>query len=114
MATLTKQTIVRTGITPTFVAAAGAGDAVLPSQDTYIEVKNAGGSPITVTIATPGSAAPDLAIADVSVSVGATTGDKIIGPLPADLFADPTTGLAVITYSGVTSVTVAAFELAGR
>ncbi len=47
----------------------------------------------------------------MSVSVPATTGDRMIGPLPAEHFADPSDGLAAITYSGVTSVTVAAVQV---
>jgi hypothetical protein len=45
------------------------------------------------------------------VSVPATTGDRMIGPFPAHSFADPTDGLADITYSSATSVTVAVFKL---
>jgi hypothetical protein len=45
----------------------------------------------------------------VSVTNGTT---KWIGPVIAPLYQDPTTGLCTITYSGVTSVTVAAVQLA--
>jgi len=47
------------------------------------------------------------------LGIPVTTGtSKMIGPFPADLFADPADGLADITYSGVTSVTVGIFDLA--
>jgi hypothetical protein len=36
----------------------------------------------------------------------------MIGPFPADEYADPTTGLASVTYSASTSVTVGVFTLA--
>jgi hypothetical protein len=67
---------------------------------------------ITVTVVTPRTDPESgQSIADVSVSVPATTGDRMIGPFPAHSFADPTDGLADITYSSATSVTVAVFKL---
>jgi hypothetical protein len=35
----------------------------------------------------------------------------MIGPLPAQFFADPTTGLATVTHSFTTSVTSGVFRL---
>lgn len=99
----------RSGLAPTYAAASAGGDKLSPDRDTLLHVKNAGGAASTVTIVTPGSVS-GLAIADVSVSVPATTGDRMIGPLPAELFADPADGLAAITYSTVTGVTVAAIR----
>ena len=55
--------------------------------------------PLTVTLDTPA----------VSVTNGTT---KWFGPIDAQTFMDPTTGLCTITYSGVTTVTVAAVQLA--
>jgi len=112
MATLTVNAVTRAGFRDdnALVAAAGGGDKFLPSKDTWIRVNNGGGSPITVTVATPGSTY-GLAIADVSVSV-TNAQSQVIGPFPAELFANPTDGLADITYSGVTTVTVGAFKLA--
>jgi hypothetical protein len=93
------------------VAAAGGGDQILPGPTTYIRVNNGGGSPIIVTVATPGTIGNSgLAQGDVSVSV-TNAQSRLIGPFPAHLFADPTDGLVDITYSGVTSVTVGAFKL---
>lgn len=110
MALLATQTVVRTGLAPSYSAAAGGGDTFNPSPESFLHVKNGSGAPITVTVVTPG-ATGGLAIADVSVSVPATTGDRMIGPLPGSLFADPTTGLGSITYSGVTSLTVAIVDV---
>lgn len=105
MATLTTQQITIGGAAITPVAAAGGGDAVVADERTFLNVINGGGAPITVTIAIPGSLF-GVAIGDPTVSVPAA-GNRDIGPLTPAM-ADPTTGLVTITYSGVTSVTVAA------
>jgi hypothetical protein len=112
MATLTTQTITRAGNTITPVTAAGGGDAMACGQGMMLEVVNGGGSPITVTLAVPSSRTyePNVAITSPAVSVvNGTT--KWFGPIDAQTFMDPTTGLCTITYSGVTSVTVAAVQL---
>lgn len=111
MALLTVQNITRSGLAPSYSAAAGGGDTIpSPDSETFLHVRNGGGSAITVTIATPGTVLGDLAVADVSVSVPAG-GERMIGPLPYAHFADPATGNASISYSSVTSVTVAAIRL---
>lgn len=87
-------------------SAAGGGDAVAPNLNGALLVTNGGGSPITVTVVVPGSTKYGGANPDVAVTVTNGT-TKLIGPFPNDL-ADPATDLVSITYSGVTSVTVAA------
>jgi hypothetical protein len=113
MATLTTQVITRAGTVITPVAAAGGGDAMTCGQNNFLRVVNGGGAPITVTIAIPAGASgyPNAAYTNTAVSVTNGT-TKDIGPIPAQLYMDPTTGLATITYSAVTSVTVAAVQLA--
>ncbi|GAA1065204.1 hypothetical protein [Streptomyces asiaticus] len=74
------------------------GDTAACGSGTFLFVKNTGGSPVTVTLATPGQVDGRLAIADSTFSVGATTGIGLI-PLIPGLYADPATGLATITYS---------------
>jgi hypothetical protein len=110
MATLTVQNVSRSGlrVDNALVAANGGGDQFLPDKDTYLEVNNGSGGAITVTIATPGTVA-GLAVADVAVSVPAGQRYRI-GPFPAEHFAQPDDGLADITYSGVTSLTIGAFK----
>lgn len=110
MATLTVQEITRLGSIITPVAAAAGGDKLAPSSDTWLRVVNGGAGAITVTVVTPNTAFPDVGIADLSVSVGAGV-TREIGPLPYEHFANATDGLADITYSGVTTVTVAAVRL---
>lgn len=112
MALLASQSINRAGLSTAFAAAAAGGDTFLPNSNTFLEVKNASASPVTVTIVTPRNNAYGNPIADNTISVPATTGDKMIGPFPADEYADPTTGLASVTYTASTSVTVGVFTLA--
>lgn len=113
MATLTTQAITRAGVGPTYAAAAGGGDAMAVGSGMFLHVKNASGSPITVTLVVPAARTyePNVAITSPTVSVPATTGDRMIGPVDGATFSDPTTGLCTITYSGVTSLTVAAVQL---
>lgn len=111
MATLSSQSITRAGATPSYAAAAGGGDRFTPGARTFLHVKNAGGSSITVTVSAQGrTAIPNVSITDLAVSV--TNGqERMIGPLPADIFGDQTDGLGDITYSGVTTVTIGVFDL---
>ncbi len=91
------------------VAAAGGGDAFAPGANVFVRINNGGGASITATFATPGSIG-GLTIADGG---GAVTNaqSRLFGPFPGELYADPTTGLVVLTYTGVTSVTVGVFKL---
>lgn len=110
MATLSTQTIVAAGLDPTYAAASGGGDKVVPGPTTFLHVINGGGSSVTVTVATPGNFYAAVANPDLTVTVGAS-GEQMI-PIPATPFADSSdSGLASITYSGVTSVTVAALRI---
>lgn len=113
MATLTTQNVNRAGLGPTYAAAAGGGDAMECGSGMFLHIKNAGGSPITVTLNVPAARTyePNVAITSPAISVPATTGERMIGPIDAGTFMDPTTGLCSVTYSGVTSVTVAAIKL---
>jgi hypothetical protein len=108
MALLSTQTITRTGLAPTYSAAAGGGDKVTPGNDTFIHVKNGGGSSITVTV---DSVVPSNYGDDVNLVVSVpNAGERMIGPLPAERFASPADGLVNVTYSGVTTVTIAAIK----
>jgi hypothetical protein len=113
MATLTVQQIARVGAAPTFAACSGGGDACPVGTNTFIEVKNTGGTVCIVTIATAASAAPfsGTTLAAETFTVPITTGDFMYGPINPQLFADPVTGMATISYSQVTSCTIGAFNL---
>lgn len=112
MATLTTQTVTRAGSVITPVTAAGGGDAMACGSGMMLEVVNGGGSPITVTLNVPAARTYEPNVAITSPAVSVTNGTtKWFGPIDAQTFTDPTTGLCTITYSGVTSVTVAAVQL---
>lgn len=109
MALLTTQTITRAGATPSYAAVA-ASDTFVPGSGVFLHVKNAGGSSDTCVVQVLQGDPPGLTIADNSVSV--TNGqERMIGPFSAQFFADPTTGLATVTHSFTTSVTVAVLNL---
>lgn len=109
MALLATQQITPSGTTPTY-GAVSASDTFRPGPNVFLHVKNAGGSADTVVVDDKNSVGPPGALQfnpDLSVSVPATTGDKLIGPLTADRYADATTGLGTVTHSFTTSVTCA-------
>lgn len=112
MALIATQEMSLTGTQATY-SAASASDTFTPDDRTFLHVKNGGGSPTTVTVTTPGTAAGGLAITDPASSV--TNGqEEFIGPFPAQHFADPSTGLATVTFSPTTSVTVAVVKAPAR
>jgi hypothetical protein len=103
MAAITTSVVPLTGlrIDNLFVAASGGGDTAETGGGTDLIVKTSG-TAITVTIATP-ETFDGLALADRTFATVATGEHKI--PLTSR-YRDPTTGLASITYSAVTGVTV--------
>ena len=111
MALLSTQVVPVTGLRydNTLVAAAGGGDTAETGGGVFLVVKNASGASITVTLVTPEVFDGDLTLLDRAVSVAATTGQSFI-PLTSR-YRDPTTGVASITYSAVTSVTVGVFRV---
>jgi hypothetical protein len=114
MATLTTQVIIRSGITPSYAAVNGAGDACEVGDDVYLHFKNTNAATCTVTLAIPTGASTfsGVTYTSTAVVIPATTGDKLIGPITSQLYKDPTTGLCQITYSGTsTNTTVACVKL---
>lgn len=107
MAVLSAQRLPLSGLQPTYASAAAGGDQAPVGQSLFLHVRNGGGSSMTVTVATSGTVG-DLAVADSSQTIPAAGAAFI--PLTAT-FRDPATGRASITYSGVTTVTVAVLQL---
>jgi hypothetical protein len=109
VALLGVQQITQAGVAVTTQAAAAGGDTVQPGDSTWIEVTNAGGGSINVTV---DSVVPSNYGTDVDLVVAVPAGQsRRIGPLGPARFANPTTGLVNVTYSGVASVTVAAVKI---
>ena len=109
MATLTVQNTSLAGITPSWVAAAEAGDEFLNTGDCYVEAKNGSGSEITVTVQTPAKI-EGIDIAEITVAVPATTGVKRFGTFDPAIFNE-STGRVVMTYSAHADLTVGVFKL---
>lgn len=105
MAALTTNVVSHAGlrVDNLFAAAAGGGDTCQTGKGVSLLVKNTGTS-ATVTLATPSTFDGDLAIADRTFTIAATTGESCI-PVP-DIYRDPATGRAAITYSSATNLTV--------
>lgn len=104
MATLTATTAAVAGTTFTPASAAGGGDKFLNYGNERLYIKNGGGGSITLTI-TPGGTPGGLTITPVTVTVAAGA-EKIVGPFNPQYFND-SSGYVNLTYSGVSSVTVA-------
>lgn len=88
------------------VAASASGDSVPVGPNRFLYINNASAGVLTVTVATPGTV-DGLAIADAALAVPA--GKHALLPL-ASVYRGAD-GRAAITYSGVTTLTVACFEL---
>jgi len=107
MATLTVQTISRSGLEPSYSSCAGGGDEFANSGDEFIHIKNGHSSTQTVTIETPATV-DGLAVADREVAIPATS-ERLIGPFPSNTYND-SGGLVQLTYDSVTSLTIAILE----
>ena len=115
MATLTRQKAVLTGLTPSYASCAGGGDVVDNSDGkTFLHVKNGSGGSITVTVTAQSTSLSTtthglLTVSNVAIAIGAGS-ERIIGPFPKQAYNNASKQLA-ITYSGVTSLTIAAFYI---
>jgi hypothetical protein len=112
---LTVQSIARAGITPTFGAlnaSTDGGNSFPNNGQTFLEVKNASGAPITVTFYFPATSYVDgAAVASKTVTVALTTGDKMIGPFPPGIYNQPDGSVYFDIGATITSVTAGAFNL---
>ncbi len=102
MALIATQSTSVAGTAPTFAAAA-AGDTARVGAHMTLIVKNASGAPITVTLTPPSTLPTGAAYPAKVYTVPATNGEQWIPLL--DVYADPTTGQASISYSATASVT---------
>lgn len=111
MATVTVQDVTRLndGVIPTYNAASAGGDKFSPGDHVFVHVKNTSAAAVTATFATPGKVA-ELDIADATASIPATSGDKMLGPFPASLFAG-SDGLVSVSWSATSGVTFAVLRI---
>lgn len=109
MATLALQpTTSPTGTTLTFAAAAVGGDKCPVGTNVLLLVRNDSASSVTVTLDATGLVFNGLAVPDTAVVVAA--GAEAVVPV-SDHYRASADGLAAITYSAVTTVTVAALSV---
>lgn len=114
--TLTKQSIVSSGLTPAYAAANTDGSKFVVDSlgRLFLHVKNTNAATRTVTIAKQKDSGyvegyGYVAFADIAVVVGANTGDKMIGPIAPAYIDDD--GYAHATFSAVADLTIGLFEL---
>ena len=102
MALLVRQAPSLYGTSITYAAASAGGDTFGLTATGVLRVKNGSASSVTVTVAVPGTNYqqdnPDV---PVVVAAGA---ESAIGPIPNELAVE---GVVSVTYSAVTTVTVA-------
>lgn len=111
MAALTINTVVDAGTAPTFVAAAASQTVDIGSgHNTFVVVKNASASSVTVTITAPGNTDYGQANPDPAIVVAANTGEVWI-PIRKAYDPGDGTNAAALAYSATTSVTVAAVRV---
>ena len=101
---LTKNPVGSAGLALTFPAADATGNTAPTGSGVFLLVKNGGGSSINVLLAYPSKYDGDQTVSNRSIAVAA--GAETVIPL-RDIYKDPSTGVASITYSATpTSVTV--------
>ena len=105
MAALTTQQIAVTGVNPTYASASGGGDTVEAGDGIFIHIKNGDSGSHTVTVAVPGT---EYGQARPDVTVTVPAGESRFIQIPRSL-AD-TDGRIHLSYSAVTSVTIAALR----
>ena len=114
MATLTSQEISEAGVVATYAAATADGDVVANEGTIFLHVKNGGGSEITVTITAQTTSVDsplygELTKANASKAI-AGSAEAFIGPFQINAYNNTDEQIA-ITYTAVTSVTIAALYL---
>ena len=110
MAVLTVNTIDYDGLDVESVYVAAAASQEFPNDGrTFMHIKNGSGAPITCTVTSAGTV-QTRAIADDVITVGATTGEQMVGPWPRSIY-NAADGNIDITWSATASVTVAVFKL---
>ena len=116
MAVLTPVSPVLTGTGTAWVmdTPAGGGDSFPNDGYTCFLITNGSGAPITVTFAdNPATVGPEGAVAynaDVAIVVPATS-SRLVGPFTDKARFNDVNGRVVVTYSGITTLTVKAIRM---
>jgi hypothetical protein len=100
------QAVTAVGITPNYQTP-GATENIQGGASLRLHVKNSGGGTGTVTLVDPGATAAGSAATNPTVSIPATTGEKVIF-LPAAL--TNSSGLIQVTFSGGTFTAFVVFD----
>ena len=108
MATLSVQTLVKTGSQPSLAACAAGGDEFPNDGSTAILITNANASTRTLTIVTQATT-DGLAVADRTVTI-AGTDDTFIADLDRNVYND-SSGRVQLTYSTEADLTIAILRL---
>ena len=108
MALLNPQAINLSGTTINFASASSGGDQFPNTGRELLLVRNGGTSAITVTVTSQGRYR-GVPFSNVVLNVPASGGEVIAGPFPPEVFND-TSGRVSVSYSAVTSVTVAVLQ----
>ena len=109
MATLSVQNIVLAGLEPTYANATELGDEFVNTTGrVFLHVKNGDASEKTVTVLSQ-KTCDQGETHNIAVTIPASE-ERIIGPLTTGRFNDGD-GKVQVTYSAVTSVTVAAIQI---
>jgi len=114
MGVLAVQSITESGKVVTYSAAEGGGSVVENDGSVFLHLKNGSGGELTVTITAQtttvdSSLYGDLTKANATQAIAAS-GEAFIGPFPPSAYNNTSSQIAV-SYSGVTSLTVAALRL---
>jgi len=105
---VTVQQIGRAGITPAYAGSLLTTNTYLVPNDgnVFLHLKKTGAGDCVVSVATPNTV-DGLAIADLTETVGATSGDRMFGPFPVDNYGSTLS----VTLSEITGLTMAAIAL---
>jgi hypothetical protein len=104
------QQITAAGVAQTY-ATPNASENILPNSALFLHVKNANAAPCVITFTDVGRTPAGSAATNPTVSVPATTGDKMIA-VPAQL-VNTATGFIVAGFSVQSSVSVALLRMGG-
>lgn len=105
---VTVQSIVQTGLTPTYAAPSADGNKWSNAGDSFLVVNNTGAE-MTATVQTPGTV-EGLAVGERIVTVPLTTGVKWIGPLKPSVY-NQSDGMVYVDTSRQSDVTIGVFRL---